>query len=230
MSSSPIIDIDNAQLSLSSAAGKVDILRGINLKINTGESVSIVGPSGAGKSSLMMLMAGLEKPTEGDVSINGTDLNALNEDGLALFRRENIGIVFQDFHLIPSMTAVENVAVPLELAGDRDALQHAKESLTQVGLDHRLLHYPSQLSGGEQQRVAIARAFAPHPKLLLADEPTGNLDGPTGQKITEILFNLQKEKGTTMILITHDLALAGLCERTLSMKDGLISSESKGKK
>ncbi|MGN0903653.1 MAG: ABC transporter ATP-binding protein [Alphaproteobacteria bacterium] len=222
---SPMIDMDNAELTLPSAAGDVLILRGISLKINSGESVSVVGPSGAGKSSLMMLAAGLEKPTGGRVSVAGTVLNGLDEDRLALFRRRHIGVVFQDFHLIPSMTALENVAVPLELSGEKDARERAAACLEQVGLRHRLLHYPSQLSGGEQQRVAVARAFAPRPEILLADEPTGNLDGPTGQKITELLFGLQRQNGTTMMLITHDRTLAALCERTIRIRDGRIDPD-----
>lgn len=217
-----MIDMDNAELTLSGAAGDVLILRGISLKINKGESVSVVGPSGAGKSSLMMLAAGLEKPTGGRVTVAGTVLNGMDEDRLALFRRHHIGIIFQDFHLIPSMTALENVAVPLELSGEKEARKRAAACLEQVGLGHRLLHYPSQLSGGEQQRVAVARAFAPEPEILLADEPTGNLDGPTGQKITELLFGLQRQNGTTMMLITHDTALAALCERTIRIRDGRI--------
>lgn len=227
MTTSAIIDVDNAALSVSDGSGTTDILRGISVKINNGESVGVVGPSGAGKSSLMMLVGGLERPTGGRIVIAGTDLNTLDEDGLAAFRRRHIGIIFQDFHLIPSMTALENVAVPLELAGERNALKTAAECLERVGLGHRLNHYPAQLSGGEQQRTAAARAFAPRPEILLADEPTGNLDGPTGKIITDMLFEMQKQNGMTMMLITHDLSIAALCNRRLNIRDGLIN-ETKG--
>ncbi len=222
MTTSAIIEIENAALSVSDGSGTTDILRGISVKINTAESVGIVGPSGAGKSSLMMLAGGLLRPSSGKIVIAGTNLNDLDEDGLAAFRRRHIGIIFQDFHLIPSMTALENVAVPLELAGEKNALQIAADSLDRVGLSHRLNHFPAQLSGGEQQRVAAARAFAPKPEILLADEPTGNLDGPTGKIVTDLLFDMQKQNKTTMLLITHDLKIAGLCDRILKIRDGLI--------
>jgi putative ABC transport system ATP-binding protein len=190
--------------------------------VAAGETVSIVGPSGSGKSTMMMVIAGLERPTSGRIQVAGTNLDTLDEDGLALFRRKSVGIVFQNFHLIPTMTALENVAVPLELAGDRAAFDKAAQELAAVGLDHRLGHYPGQLSGGEQQRVALARAFAVEPRLLLADEPTGNLDGDTGQRIIDLMFELRARRGTTLLLITHDPALAQRCGRTVRLLDGRI--------
>ena len=220
----PIVALTNVRLILRSDAGPVNILRGVDLSVAAGEKISIVGPSGAGKTSLMMIVAGLEKPTDGTVSVAGTNLGGLNEDGLALFRRDNMGIVFQDFHLIPTMNAMENVALPLELAGHRDALQTARDRLDAVKLGHRLTHYPGQLSGGEQQRVALARAFAMKPKLLLADEPTGNLDSDTGARVIELMFALSAELGTTLLLITHEGVIAGQCDRTIRIEDGLIAS------
>ncbi|MEC9152341.1 MAG: ABC transporter ATP-binding protein [Pseudomonadota bacterium] len=220
----PIVALTNVRLILRSDAGPVNILRGVDLSVAAGEKISIVGPSGAGKTSLMMIVAGLEKPTDGTVSVAGTNLGGLNEDGLALFRRDNMGIVFQDFHLIPTMNAMENVALPLELAGHRDALQTARDRLDAVRLGHRLTHYPGQLSGGEQQRVALARAFAMKPKLLLADEPTGNLDSDTGARVIELMFALSAELGTTLLLITHEGVIAGQCDRTIRIEDGLIAS------
>jgi putative ABC transport system ATP-binding protein len=217
-----MIRLDRLELTLPSAAGPVHILRGLDLLVSRGETVSVVGPSGSGKSSMMMIVAGLEQATGGTVVVGGADLGAKNEDGLASFRRDTIGIVFQDFHLIPTMTALENVAVPLELAGRADAFERARTSLDQVGLDHRLTHYPGQLSGGEQQRVALARAFAPEPDLLLADEPTGNLDGETGGHVIDLLFDLQRVHGTTLVLITHDPGLAARCARTVHLIDGRI--------
>jgi putative ABC transport system ATP-binding protein len=217
-----MIRLDRLELTLPSAAGPVHILRGLDLEVARGETVSVVGPSGSGKSSMMMIVAGLEQATGGTVVVGGADLGAKNEDGLARFRRDTIGIVFQDFHLIPTMTALENVAVPLELAGRADAFERARASLDQVGLDHRLTHYPGQLSGGEQQRVALARAFAPEPDLLLADEPTGNLDGETGGSVIDLLFDLQRGHGTTLVLITHDPGLAARCARTVHLIDGRI--------
>ena len=187
----PIIRLEELELTLSSSAGPVEILRGLDLEVMAGETVSIVGPSGSGKSSMMMIVAGLERATAGLVKVAGRDLAGLDEDALALFRRASIGIVFQSFHLVPTMTALENVAVPLELAGRGDAFDRAAVCLEQVGLDHRLAHYPGQLSGGEQQRVALARAFAPEPDLLLADEPTGNLDGETGSAVIDLLFDIR---------------------------------------
>ncbi len=224
----PIIALMDVRLTLSSDAGPVNILRGVDLTVGAGEKVSIVGPSGAGKTSLMMIVAGLEQPTEGDVQVAGVTLGGLDEDALALFRRDNVGIVFQDFHLIPTMTATENVAVPLELAGRRDALEAAKDRLEAVGLGHRLVHYPGQLSGGEQQRVALARAFAMNPKLLLADEPTGNLDSDTGARVIDLMFALSAEQGTTLLLITHESAVAGKCDRTIRIDDGLIVNGTDG--
>jgi len=217
-----MIQLSKVELTLPSTAGPVHILRGLDLRVADGETVSVVGPSGSGKSSMMMVIAGLERATSGGVAVGGQDLTALDEDALARFRRDSIGIVFQDFHLVPTMTALENVAVPLEFAGRRDAFERAAESLGQVGLDHRLTHYPGQLSGGEQQRVALARAFAPRPNLLLADEPTGNLDGDTGGQVIDLLFDLQARHGTTLVLITHDTGLAARCARTVRLRDGQI--------
>jgi len=218
----PMIALDDAELHLASAGGNVNILRGIDLSIAAGESVGVIGPSGSGKSTMMMVIAGLERLTGGTVAVAGQDLAALDEDALARFRRANVGIVFQAFHLIPTMSALENVAVPLEFAGKADAFDVARESLETVGLGHRLDHYPSQLSGGEQQRVAIARAFAPQPRLLLADEPTGNLDGETGGSIIETLFDLSARRETTLLLITHDPAIAARCGRVVHLRDGKI--------
>ncbi len=217
-----MVRLDDIHLKLESAAGEVNILRGIDLSVTAGETVSVVGPSGSGKSTMMMVIAGLERPSSGRIQVAGVDLDRLNEDGLALFRRKSVGIVFQNFHLIPTMTALENVAVPLELAGDRDAFGKAARELESVGLDHRLTHYPGQLSGGEQQRVALARAFAVEPRLLLADEPTGNLDGETGQRVIDLMFELRARRGTTLLLITHDPALAQRCGRTVHLLDGRI--------
>ena len=218
----PLILLEDVRLTLTSAAGPVNVLRGISARIESGSTVGLVGPSGSGKSTLMMVLGGLERVTGGKVEIAGTDLSALSEDALARFRRDRIGIVFQSFHLVPTMTALENVAVPLELAGRADAFAAAAAGLEAVGLKERLQHYPSQLSGGEQQRVAIARAFAPRPSLLLADEPTGNLDGETGKQVIDLLFALHAERGTTLLLITHDAALAERCERIIHLRDGTI--------
>lgn len=220
--SNAMIVLDAVELTLPSAAGPVHILRGLDLTIEKGETVSVVGPSGSGKSSMMMIIAGLERASKGAVSVGGTRFAGLDEDALARFRRDSVGIVFQDFHLVPTMTALENVAIPLEFAGRPDAFERAAACLEAVGLGHRLTHYPGQLSGGEQQRTALARAFAPAPDLLLADEPTGNLDGETGQQIIELLFQLQAEHGTTLVLITHDPQLAGRCARSVRLLDGLI--------
>jgi putative ABC transport system ATP-binding protein len=218
----PMILLDEVHLTLASAAGAVNVLRGASLSIAAGERVSLVGPSGSGKSTLMMVTGGLERPSGGRVVVAGTDLAALDEDALARFRRATIGIVFQSFHLIPAMTALENVAIPLELAGRVDAFAAARDGLAAVGLEHRVLHYPGQLSGGEQQRVALARAFAAGPKLLLADEPTGNLDTATGRHVIDLLFALSAERGTTLLLITHDRDLARRCDRVVHMADGRI--------
>jgi putative ABC transport system ATP-binding protein len=217
-----MVHLQDIHLKLASAAGEVNILRGLDLAVAAGETVSVVGPSGSGKSTMMMIAAGLERPSAGRVTVAGRDLVGLDEDALALFRRDQIGIVFQNFHLIPTMTAIENVAVPLELAGRRDAFALAESELGAVGLDHRLGHYPGQLSGGEQQRVALARAFVVAPQLLLADEPTGNLDSETGQHIIELIFALRARRGTTLVLITHDPAIAARCARTVRLVDGRI--------
>jgi putative ABC transport system ATP-binding protein len=218
----PIVDLRDVRLNLRSAAGEVNILRGISLDIHAGDMVSIVGPSGAGKSTLMMLVGGLESATSGQVTVAGHDLSVMREDALAEFRRDNVGIVFQAFRLIPTMSAMENVAIPLELAGEDNAFEKARESLGRVGLADRAHHYPDQLSGGEQQRVAIARAFVGKPTLLLADEPTGNLDRATGDDIVDLLFDLRATHGTTLVLITHDESLAKRCDRMIQMADGLI--------
>jgi len=217
-----MIRLAGIELKLASAAGQVNILRGLDLEVAAGETVGITGPSGSGKSTMMMIIAGLERPSAGKVEVAGSDLTALNEDQLARFRRARIGIVFQAFHLIPTMTALENVAVPLEFAGRADAFERAEAALAAVGLDHRLTHYPGQLSGGEQQRVALARAFAVEPSLLLADEPTGNLDGETGRQVIDLMFDLAARRGTTLMLITHDPALAGRCRRLVRLLDGRI--------
>ena len=218
----PMIALVGTELHLESAGGEVNILRGIDLTVKSGETLGVVGPSGSGKSTMMMVIAGLERPTGGSVHVGGENLSDLDEDALARFRRHKVGIVFQAFHLIPTMNALENVAVPLEFAGATDAFDRARQSLERVGLGHRLDHYPSQLSGGEQQRVALARAFAPGPDLLLADEPTGNLDGETGEPIIEILFELSEHSGTTLVLITHDPIIAGRCDRVVHLRDGCI--------
>ncbi len=218
----PIIRLAGVELRLASAAGEVNILRGLDLEVAAGETVGIVGPSGSGKSTMMMIIAGLERPTAGRVEVAGADLAGLDEDGLARLRRARIGIVFQAFHLIATMTALENVAVPLELAGHADAFERAGRTLAAVGLDHRAAHYPGQLSGGEQQRVALARAFAVEPLLLLADEPTGNLDAETGRQVIDLMFELAARRGTTLMLITHDPALAGRCRRLVRLLDGRI--------
>jgi putative ABC transport system ATP-binding protein len=220
----PIVQLRDVRLTLASTAGPVNILRGIDLDIAAGERVGIVGPSGSGKSTLLAVLAGLEKVTGGSVEVAGATLNDLNEDRLALWRRAQVGIVFQSFHLIPTMTALENVAVPLELAGAADAMARARAALAQVGLDRRETHYPAQLSGGEQQRVALARAVAPRPALLLADEPTGNLDGATGHAIVDLIFGEAARLKSTLILITHDEALAAMCDRVVRIEDGRIHS------
>jgi putative ABC transport system ATP-binding protein len=206
--------------SVAGPAGPVNILRGVDLSVTAGEAVGLIGPSGSGKTSLLMLLAGLERPTGGTLRVAGHDLAGMTEDALARFRRETVGIVFQAFHLVPTMTALENVAVPLEFAGRRDAFARAEAALAAVGLGHRLRHYPAQLSGGEQQRAALARATVAEPRLLLADEPTGNLDRPTGAAVMDLLFDLRARLGTTLLLITHDPALAARCGRVVRMVDG----------
>lgn len=218
----PIIAFDNLHLTLGSRAGQVNILRGIDLEIAPGEAIGLIGPSGSGKSSMLMMMAGLERPSSGRILVAGQDLGAMDEDALARFRRDTTGIVFQSFHLVPTMTALENVAVPLELAGRRDAFDRAARELAAVGLSDRADHYPGQLSGGEQQRVALARAVAGNPQILLADEPTGNLDQATGAQIISLMFALRERSGATLMLITHDPALAGLCDRVVHLRDGKI--------
>ncbi|MFN3944230.1 MAG: ABC transporter ATP-binding protein [Allosphingosinicella sp.] len=217
-----VIDAKNVTLSLGSGAARVDILRGIDLEIARGESVALLGPSGSGKSSLMAVLSGLERASGGRIEVAGADFTALDEDGLAKARRGRIGIVLQAFHLLPTMTAHENVAVPLELAGEADAFPTAARELEAVRLGHRLTHYPVQLSGGEQQRVAIARAMAPQPEILFADEPTGNLDAKTGHAILDLLFDRQRDTGATLLVITHDPTLAERCGRVLEMMDGRI--------
>ena len=218
----PIVELAGLELSLVGGGGRVNILRGIDLEVAAGETLSIVGTSGAGKTTLLMAVSGLERATAGSIRVAGADLGALDEDQLARFRRRHVGIVFQSFHLVPTMTALENAALPLEFAGDPAAALKAAEALSTVDLDERLRHYPGELSGGEQQRVALARAFVARPSLLLADEPTGNLDRETGERVMELLFTLQAEQGTTLILVTHDAALAGRCRRRLRMADGRI--------
>ncbi len=219
-----VIDASDVTLSLGPRAARVDILRGVDLRVGPGESVALLGPSGSGKSSLMAVLSGMERPTGGTIRIAGADFTGMGEDALARARRGRIGIVLQAFHLLPTMTALENVAVPLELAGEDDAFVRATEELEAVGLGHRLRHYPAQLSGGEQQRVAIARALAPRPALLFADEPTGNLDAATGAAILDLLFDRQRETGAALVLVTHDPALAARADRQVRMSDGTASA------
>ena len=214
--------MNDARLSLDGNAGRVDILKGITLEVAKGDTLGLVGPSGSGKSSLLMLMGGLERATGGTVTALGHDLTTLGEDGLARFRRDHMGVVFQSFHLIRTMTALENVATPLELAGVPDAFARAEAELAQVGLADRIGHYPSQMSGGEQQRVALARAAAPRPDILLADEPTGTLDGATGPAIMDLLFGLSERHGATLVLVTHATELAARCDRVVRLRDGHI--------
>jgi putative ABC transport system ATP-binding protein len=219
----PIFSLKDAALRLNGNAGPVDILHGISLEVAAGESIGLIGPSGSGKSSLLMIMGGLEQATGGTIHAMGKDLTAMNEDALALFRRDRMGIVFQSFHLIPTMTALENVATPLELAGHKDAYSRAAEALDIVGLGPRAGHYPAQMSGGEQQRVALARATAPRPAILLADEPTGNLDSANGEAIMDLLFNLRDQYGSTLVLVTHSDALAARCDRIVTLRDGRVA-------
>jgi putative ABC transport system ATP-binding protein len=221
----PSIKLEDVRLTLKSAAGPVNILLGVSLEVAAGETIALLGPSGSGKSSLLMVAAGLEAPTSGRVRVAGTDLTGLSEDALARFRRGNVGIVFQSFHLIPTMTALENVAVPLELQGAADAFVRARAELEAVGLGARVDHYPGQLSGGEQQRVALARAMAPRPKVLFADEPTGNLDTPTGADVADLLFSLHARSQTTLFLVTHEETLARRCGRIVRLKDGNIVAD-----
>jgi len=221
----PILALADARLTLDGNAGPVEVLKGITLSVAAGESVGLVGPSGSGKSSLLMLMGGLERASSGRVMALGQDLTAMSENALARFRRGNMGIVFQSFHLIPTMTAVENVAVPLELAGAPDAFARAEAELAAMGLAGRLTHYPAQLSGGEQQRVALARAAAVRPRILLADEPTGNLDGATGAAIIDLLFGLRDRHGATLVLVTHAPELAARCDRVVHLRDGRLEGD-----
>ena len=225
MSSAALLSLQDVSLSLDGNAGRVDILHGITLDVNSGETLALVGPSGSGKSSLLMLMGGLERATSGRITALGRDLSTMSEDDLARFRRDHMGVVFQSFHLIPTMTALENVATPLELAGQRDAFARAADELAAVGLGPRADHYPAQLSGGEQQRVALARAAAPRPAIFLADEPTGNLDSATGAQIIDQLFALSAAHGSTLVLVTHDPALAARCDRVLHLQDGRLRGD-----
>jgi putative ABC transport system ATP-binding protein len=226
--SADAVSLAKVNLSLGSGAARVHILKDISLQIAGGSAVGLIGPSGSGKSTLLMVMAGLERPDSGEVVVDGTGFNALDEDALARFRGRNVGIVFQSFHLIPTMTALENVAVPLELARDSDAHARAEQELASVGLGERLHHYPSQLSGGEQQRVALARALAPDPAILLADEPTGNLDETTGKQIIDLLFAKHAERGMTLVLVTHDHGLAQRCDRVVRLRSGRVDTEAAG--
>lgn len=218
-----MIETENLTVTLPSRAGDVNILRGIDLSVAAGETVGLIGPSGSGKTTLLMVLAGLEPPTGGFVAVAGCDYGAMSEDDLARFRRTHIGIVFQSFHLVPTMTALENTALPLELAGEKDCRARAAAILDEVGLADRYDHYPAQMSGGEQQRVALARAMVADPPVLFADEPTGNLDQATGESIMQLILNLAKNRQSTLFLITHDRALAERCDRTLTMRDGLLA-------
>lgn len=220
----PVIALSGINLSLGRGAARVHILKDIDLEIGSGEAVGLIGPSGSGKSTLLMVMAGLERSDTGTVRVAGENLTALGEDALARFRGRNVGIVFQSFHLIPTMTAIENVAVPLELAGEPAARERARAELEMVGLGERLSHYPAQLSGGEQQRVALARALAPQPSILVADEPTGNLDENTGRQIIDLMFSIHRQRGTTLVLVTHDSALAARCDRVVRLRSGRIDT------
>lgn len=223
--STPLIKLESVGLTLESRAGDVRILEGIDLEIGEGQSVAIVGPSGSGKTSLLMVIAGLERASEGRVRVAGHDLGGLDEDALAKARGDAIGIVFQSFHLVPTMTAIENVALPLEFRGDPGAFEAAAAALDEVGLGHRREHFPAQLSGGEQQRVALARALVPKPRLILADEPTGNLDGATGRQVIDLLFGLRARRNATLVLVTHDETLAGRCQRIIRMADGRVVAD-----
>lgn len=221
----PLIALENVRLSLESNAGTIEILKNISFNVSTEDSLALIGPSGSGKSSLLMLLGGLERASSGSVRIADTELSNLNEDQLAFLRREQMGIVFQSFHLIPTMSALENVATPLELAGVSDAFKKARDALKRVGLMDRQDHFPSQLSGGEQQRVALARAVVARPKILLADEPTGNLDGKNSIDIMDLLFSLRDEFGSTLVLVTHDPVLANRCDRIIRLRDGEIDQQ-----
>lgn len=223
----PLISLKKVDLSLGAGSARVHILKSVSLDIGEGEAVGLIGPSGSGKSTLLMVLAGLEKPDSGDVFIREQNMASMDEDALAQFRGQTIGIVFQSFHLMPTMTAIENVALPLELTGRKNAFDLARTELVNVGLEHRLNHYPAQLSGGEQQRVAIARAIVSNPPILIADEPTGNLDQANGEAIIELLFRMKQEKKATLVLVTHDLNLAKRCDRMVGLRSGeIISDES----
>ena len=223
--SQPVIELIGIDLTLGAGAARVHVLKNLSLKIARGETIGLIGPSGSGKSTLLMTLAGLERPDAGSARVDGRDLTKLDEDSLARFRGENIGIVFQSFQLIPTMTALENVAAPLELAGRRDAFSRAAEELAAVGLGERLSHYPRQLSGGEQQRVALARALAPDPLILAADEPTGNLDSDTGAGIIDLIFEQKNRRGSTLVLVTHDASLAARCDRVVRLRSGRIDAQ-----
>ncbi len=223
--SQPVIELIGIDLTLGAGAARVHVLKNLSLKIARGETIGLIGPSGSGKSTLLMTLAGLERPDAGSACVDGRDLTKLDEDSLARFRGENIGIVFQSFQLIPTMTALENVAAPLELAGRRDAFSRAAEELAAVGLGERLSHYPRQLSGGEQQRVALARALAPDPLILAADEPTGNLDSDTGAGIIDLIFEQKNRRGSTLVLVTHDASLAARCDRVVRLRSGRIDTQ-----
>ncbi|MBJ3777918.1 ABC transporter ATP-binding protein [Acuticoccus mangrovi] len=225
MGASPLIEMRDVHLTLGRGPTAVPILRGVDLSVDGGRSVGVIGPSGSGKSTLLMVLGGLERPDAGSVRISGEELTAMDEDALTVFRGRSIGIVFQSFHLIPTMTALENVAVPLELAGVEDAIARARAELAAVGLGERTGHYPTELSGGEQQRVAIARALAPRPAVLLADEPTGNLDDATGRDIIELMFAVQEQRRQTLLLVTHDRSLAARCDECVRMRQGRIDTE-----
>ena len=229
MTNMPVIDLNNAQLSFGDKPKQVDVLKGINLSIEAGETVGVLGASGAGKTSLLMVMAGLENVTGGTIALADRDITNMAEDALAALRRDKVGIVFQAFRLIASMTALQNVSIPLELAGDPDATARASAALESVGLGHRLHHLPDQMSGGEQQRVAIARAIAPNPNILLADEPTGNLDSTTGEKVIKTLFDSAANAGAALVLVTHDANLAARCSRVIHIEDGKLAADSKQK-
>ena len=229
MTNMPVIDLNNAQLSFGDKPKQVDVLKGINLSIEAGETVGVLGASGAGKTSLLMVMAGLENVTGGTIALADRDITNMAEDALAALRRDKVGIVFQAFRLIASMTALQNVSIPLELAGDPDATARASAALESVGLGHRLHHLPDQMSGGEQQRVAIARAIAPNPTILLADEPTGNLDSTTGEKVIKTLFDSAANAGAALVLVTHDANLAARCSRVIHIEDGKLAADSKQK-
>jgi len=222
----PLIALKGVDLKLGQARNPVHVLKSVSMNVSSGEAIGVVGPSGSGKTTLLMVLAGLEQPDSGAVIIDGNDLTTMSEDDIARFRGRNIGFVFQSFHLIPNMTALENVAVPLELAGETNAFERARTELEAVGLEGRMTHYPGQLSGGEQQRVAVARALAPNPKILIADEPTGNLDGATGNLIADLVFEKVAERGMTFVLVTHDTSLAARCNRQVQVHSGRIVEDS----